>query len=434
LSIIWVERNLSGKLPNEIMKLFPRGSLLHTEYSFPFKLFLVFGMVVVVLLFVLYTQNIISGMKSDAVRISRVYAKFWQLAASDPSSGPEMNLIFEEVIQKSNFPIIITDPEGRPQFWKDVGVATSDTSPEAQAKLRKELEEMDKNSEPIPIYYDTAEKKIIHYLHYGYSPLVNKLKWMPIIEGIVVAIFIIIAIAVFRSIKRSEQRSVWVGMAKETAHQLGTPLSSLLGWLELIRMKSAYLPVEIDNLGKYNLGEVTDRMLGDVKRLERVANRFGQIGSIPELKPADINNVVGEVVEFYRLRVPDKGKRVLIEEEYGEIGEVNINVELMSWVIENLIKNSLESISPKQGKISIKTMLSDDRRCVKILIADNGKGIPPRKQNRIFLPGFTTKKRGWGLGLTLAKRIIEEYHKGKIKLVESIPNVKTVFEITLPSS
>ncbi len=408
-------------------------SPIHTNYSLFFKLFVVAGMVVVVLLFVIYTQSIIDGLKKDVYRISGVYAKLWQLAASDESSGPEINLIFEEVIQKSNFPIIITDAENNPQHWKQVGIPSDDTTKAAEDKLRKILADMDASSQPIPIYYDKEdEKRIIHYLHYGYPPLVNQLRWMPFIEGAVVAIFIAIAIAVFRNIKHSEQRSIWVGMAKETAHQLGTPLSSLLGWLELIKMRGKSLPEQLYNDTQLNITEVSERMLSDVKRLERIANRFGQIGSMPELVTADINNVVRDVIDYFKIRVPNAGKGIILKGEYNKTLPVKINIELMSWVFENLIKNSLEAVNPKYGYISVKTSSNSENGCVKVVVTDNGKGIPARQQKRVFSPGFTTKKRGWGLGLTLAKRIIEEYHNGKIRLVESIPDKKTVFEVILP--
>ncbi|PJA28459.1 MAG: two-component sensor histidine kinase [candidate division Zixibacteria bacterium CG_4_9_14_3_um_filter_46_8] len=416
------------------MNLFPKDPPVHTRYSLLFKLFVVAGMVAVVLLFVIYTQSIISKLQGDAVRISGVYAKLWQLAASDATSGPEINVIFEEVIQKSNFPIIITDPNNIPQFWKEVDVAADDTTLQGRNMLTAILRKMDKGAEPIPIFYGEENKRIIHYLHYGDPPVVQQLQWMPFIEGIVVAVFIAIAIIVFRNIKRSEQRSIWVGMAKETAHQLGTPLSSLLGWLELIRMKGLHASAPNGDISSLNLSEITERMTNDVKRLERIANRFGQIGSMPELKPSDINQVIKEVIDYYSVRIPNHGKGVELRGEYGRVASVNVNIELISWVIENLIKNSLESINPKNGLIMIRTKPCEEDHCIKIIVTDNGRGIPARQQKRIFFPGFTTKKRGWGLGLTLARRIVEEYHRGKIKLVESIPYKRTAFEITLPST
>jgi signal transduction histidine kinase len=260
--------------------------------------------------------------------------------------------------------------------------------------------------------------------------MVERLRVMPLIEGGVVVLFLLVAFIGYHNLKKSEQRFIWVGMAKETAHQLGTPLSSLLGWLEVMRMK--YQSSDSEVFGRYELEEIVERMQGDIKRLERVANRFGQIGSMPELRPVDLNITVREVVSYFRARLPGGGKGVKIEENYGEVKQLKINPELISWVMENLIKNSLEVISPADGWIRISTSTSEDGKRAHITITDNGRGIPSRRQNKVFLPGYTTKKRGWGLGLTLAKRIVEEYHRGRIQLTESVPDRQTTFLVTLP--
>jgi signal transduction histidine kinase len=235
----------------------------------------------------------------------------------------------------------------------------------------------------------------------------------------------------FRNIKRSEQRSIWVGMAKETAHQLGTPLSSLMGWVELLKLKynkdDFALPDQNITVG---FDEIVERMQSDLRRLDRIATRFGQIGSIPELEKCNLNRILAEVVAYYSLRLPGGGKGVEIIEHYGELPDISINQELMGWVVENLFKNSLEAVDPRKGKILISTSCVDKKVCISI--SDNGRGIAPAIQKRIFAPGFSTRKRGWGLGLTLAKRIVEEYHLGRIWLVGSEPNVKTEFMIELP--
>jgi two-component system, sporulation sensor kinase D len=220
-------------------------------------------------------------------------------------------------------------------------------------------------------------------------------------------------------------------MAKETAHQLGTPLSSLIGWVELLRLKFEEGKMKFpaaDSEGDFD--EVSTRMLGDLKRLDRIATRFGQIGSIPELDENNLNEVIAEVVAYFKARIPSRG--ISIIENYNDIPPVKINTELISWVIENLIKNSMESTSPKAGIITIKTEYDIGHKKAIITVEDNGKGVPPSRQKRIFAPGFTTKKRGWGLGLTLAKRIVEEYHKGKISLKYSDPGIRTAFGIELP--
>lgn len=397
--------------------------------SFYFKAFLVFGIVLVGLVFTIYTQLIVSQLRREIAETSRVYARLWQFAASEAATGAEINVIFEEIIEKSNFPIIVTDPQGRPSSWREVGVPPGDTSSKAARRLTEIYKKMDSKRDPIPIYFGEP-KTIISYLHYGDSPMVEKLRVMPLIEGGVVVLFLLVAFIGYHNLKKSEQRFIWVGMAKETAHQLGTPLSSLLGWLEIIKMK--HQSGKAEGFTTYQLEEITERMRADIERLEKVAHRFGQIGSVPELKSVDLNKTIKEVVSYFRTRLPGGGRGVKIEEDYGEIREVKANPELISWVMENLIKNSLEVISPADGWIRVSTSTSDDGKRVQITVSDNGRGVPARKQSKVFLPGYTTKKRGWGLGLTLAKRIVEEYHRGKIQLTESIPHRRTTFLVTLP--
>lgn len=388
-----------------------------------------FGMIVVVCIFFYYNQTIISGLKKDAARVSHAYARLWQYAATEATSGAEINFIFEEIIKKANFPIIVTSASGTPMYWT-VDIPQTDTSSAAKVKLEKYLKEMSEKHERIPIYYG-PEKLVIHYLYYGDSILIKQLQFMPIIEVLVISIFILVGYFGFRNLKRSEQRSIWVGMAKETAHQLGTPLTSLLGWVELLKLKynknDFTLP---DQNVKVNFDEIVSRMQSDLHRLDRVATRFGQIGSIPDLVMGSVNKSVAEVVSYYRLRLPGGGKGVEIIEQLGELPDIKINQELLGWVLENLIKNSLEAVDPKTGRIYIETKYNN--QTIIINFADNGRGIEPSYQKRIFTPGFSTRTRGWGLGLTLARRIVVDYHKGKIWLAKSEPGIKTEFIIELP--
>jgi two-component system, NtrC family, sensor histidine kinase KinB len=390
---------------------------------------LALGMVAVVFIFVYYNQIIISGLKQDAGRVSKAYARLWQYAASEATSGDEINFIFEEIIRKATFPIIVTSPEGEPMFWT-VDVPANDTSAAARRKLTNELAKMDADNEPVPIYFG-PEKTVIHYLHYGDSKMIHQLQYVPLIELMVIAIFVLVGFISFRNTKRSEQRSIWVGMAKETAHQLGTPLSSMTGWVELLKLKydksSFTLPDSSLNLG---FDEIIGRMEADLSRLDRIATRFGQIGSMPDLEISDLTAIIREVVAYFRTRLPGAGKGVELTEQCGQIPSMMINKELIAWVVENLIKNSMEAIDPKTGKIAVKTECKNKK--VIISVIDNGKGIDPSIQKLIFRAGFSTKKRGWGLGLTLARRIIEEYHRGKIWLVYSESNVRTEFRIELP--
>ncbi|UCC80115.1 MAG: HAMP domain-containing histidine kinase [Candidatus Zixiibacteriota bacterium] len=404
-----------------------RGSS-YLGYSAFFKGFLIFGMIVVVGIFIYFSQTIVSGLRADAARVSQASARLIQYGASEATDPAVIDFIFENIITKVNFPIVVTDRNGSPVAWT-VDIDPSDTTSESREKLNKLVREYDSQNQPIEI---TSENEIINVLHYGDSNLIRLLQLIPVIEISVVGFFILIAFIGFRHIQLSEQRSIWVGMAKETAHQLGTPLSSLIGWVELLRLKyeEGKMNFPSEN-SETDFDDVSARMLGDLKRLDRIATRFGQIGSIPELEENNLNGVVSEVVSYFKSRIPSRG--ISIFEKYGEIPPVKINTELIGWVIENLIKNSMESTSPRAGIISIKTEYDPGHKIALITVEDNGKGIPPSRQKKIFAPGFTTKKRGWGLGLTLAKRIVEEYHKGKIKLKYSDPGIRTAFGIELPT-
>jgi len=277
-----------------------------------------------------------------------------------------------------------------------------------------------------PLYFGEG---YVNYLYYGDSEVITQLKLMPFIEiGIVIAFFLV-GIIGFQNIRRSEERHIWVGMAKETAHQLGTPISSLMGWLEMI--ESDRVSNDINAESPVFPAETVENMKIDIARLQKVAKRFGMIGSIPELEACDLNNVAREVVEYYRRRLPFQGKGININFESGEIPKVQLNAELFSWVLENMVKNGLEAVDPKTGRIDISTSLSTNGSEVLIELKDNGRGISNAAARKIFQPGFTTKKRGWGLGLTLVKRIVEEYHVGRIWLKASGPG-ETVFEIILP--
>jgi signal transduction histidine kinase len=396
-------------------------------FSTFFKGFLVFGMIAVISIFIYFSQTIVSGLRADAARVSQASARLIQYGASEATDPAVIDFIFENIITKVNFPIVVTDRNGTPVAWT-VDIDPSDTTSEARERLNKLVREYDQQNQPIEI---TSENEIINVLHYGDSNLIGLLQLIPAIEIFVVGFFILIAFIGFRHIQISEQRSIWVGMAKETAHQLGTPLSSLIGWVELLKLKYEEGKMKFpagDTERDFN--DVSNRMLGDLKRLDRIATRFGQIGSIPDLEEGNLNDVISEVVAYFKARIPSRG--VTISEKYGNLPPVKINTELISWVIENLIKNSMESTSPKAGIIGIKTSYNPGHKKVLITVEDNGRGVPPAQQKRIFAPGFTTKKRGWGLGLTLARRIVEEYHKGKISLKYSDPGIRTAFGIELP--
>ncbi len=387
-----------------------------------FKVFLLIGVIAIGAVFIYYTTDVIGNIQTSQERMARTYTRIWQLVASDSLSGPVTSVLFDEVILKSDFPIVVTDTLERPLFWKELpGISEDETDSATIAKVTERLKDMKARKGSFPIYVDST---VIYRLFYDDTALVGKLRLIPVVEMAMVVGFIFLSLIGFQYIRRSEQRSIWAGMAKETAHQLGTPISSLLGWTSLLRTG--------EYKSSYSEDDLFRRMEKDLSRLETIANRFGKIGSIPVLETEDINRLTGDVVEYYRERLPHRGKGVQLRFEPGDIPETKVNRELYSWVVENLIKNSLEAVDAKTGAISVKTRRINSGKMISIEVADNGRGIPRGDARRVFRPGYTTKKRGWGLGLSLARRIIQDYHKGSIALVRSEPGKGTTFVIHLP--
>ena len=401
-----------------------------------FRVFLLVGFVLIAVIFIYYTQNVVGQLKNNSARMVDLSIKLLQNELSQESSGTATGLIFDEIIAPTDIPIIITDADENPLFFRNVrGVNSEEVTEENIDKLRKELAHMFKHNGRFPIKHidrTSNTETIINYFYHGDPHLIKQLQTMPLIEIGIVAAFLVVAYIGYHNIKRSEQHFIWVGMAKETAHQLGTPISSLLGWLELLKTDFP------DNLLKAaqpdnEMSEIPDKMAADLERLQKIANRFSQIGSSPDLKSADLNTVIADTANYFRERLPYQGKGVSIETKLDELPDVKINTELIGWVVENLIKNSLEACDPKSGKISIRTYLSADGKHVTADFSDNGKGIPQGDFGKIFYPGYTSKKRGWGLGLSLAKRIVEQYHNGRISLKSSEPNRETVMQVCLPA-
>ncbi len=400
---------------------------LYVGYSFFFKAFLIGGLVAVVGLFIFFNQSVVRDLRHDAARVSEAYAHLIQYGASEATDPAVIDFIFDNIITKVNFPIIVTDRDGVPAAWT-MDFSPTDTSSATRATLLRYIKEFDSQNKPIEIMSDST---VISVLHYGDSALISRLRMIPLVEMTVLALFILVAFIGFRNIKRAEQRSIWVGMARETAHQLGTPLSSLIGWVELLKMRYQEGKIQVNgNSADGDFMATMDSMMSDLKRLDRIATRFGRIGSAPELSEHSINEIVKDVLDYLRARLPSGG--MIINESYGDLPAAYINPELLRWVIENLVKNSMEASNSKTGIISVSTSYNEAQKKIVITVEDNGRGVPGKTQKKIFYPGFTTKTRGWGLGLTLARRIVHEYHGGRISLKTSEPNLKTVFVVELP--
>ena len=405
---------------------------LYIGKSTLFKIFLLGGVAIISVVFIWYTFNVIEKLKEDTRTQVEKYVRMWQLAANSNMSGAELQFIFDEIIVKANFPIIVLDTDRNPIHYRNIeDVTPGDYSPETLALLKDVADDMVRQNGDFPLIYANESDSFINYFCYGDAEVINQLKIMPFIEIGIILAFMIVAMIGFQNIRKSEERYIWVGMAKETAHQLGTPISSLMGWLEVMEAEMEANKFTDDQLKIIN--DTLSNMKVDIERLMKVANRFGKIGSIPELSPIDFNRIIEDAVEYYRRRIPFEGKGVQLLFNKQEIPQVNINPELFGWALENMIKNALQSVDSKTGIVTLSTQKHPNNKCVLFEIVDNGKGITAVASRKIFRAGFTTKKRGWGLGLTLVKRIIEEYHGGRICLKRSKPG-ETVFEILMPIS
>ncbi|MDV7186967.1 HAMP domain-containing sensor histidine kinase [Lutibacter sp. TH_r2] len=315
---------------------------------------------------------------------------------------------------------ILNNNKSIPMIWADVDNAVLDFHNLDSIKalkttyLNKQLQQMASENEAIHIeYVDSVGDVVKQYIYYRNSDLLNKLKYYPLALILILFLFASVIFLFFKSNKIAEQNKLWTGMAKETAHQIGTPLSSLLGWIEILRM---------ENTDESTVKEIEN----DVFRLNTIAERFSKIGSIPTLKQENVVEITKTAFEYLKSR-SSKQTSFTFNTTNNKLF-TNLNAQLFAWVIENLIKNALDAMN---GKGSIKLTIDETEKHITILISDTGKGIPKQLQQKIFNPGYTTKKRGWGLGLSLAKRIIEDYHNGKINVLKSEVNVGTTFKILL---
>jgi len=387
-----------------------------------FKGFLfVLGLAIIAVI-LLYTQHLVNLLQNNSEDYLKFRLKVFEENINNPNNNSELGFFFTEVIQGTDFPIILTDTLLNPQSCKNVSPEIDTLrsfTPEIEKKLREMINEMDEENPPIPIKYQGTT---LNLYHFGESPVIMQLRWLPYLEIGAALIFILIGYIGFSRIKKSEERYIWVGMAKETAHQLGTPLSSIQGWIEILKSNPP------DRLQALNEIEI------DSNRLNKVAARFSQIGSFPTFKEKNIVEVLQNIVQYFQKRLPQFDKKLYIDLIYEASPVLKINTELFEWVIENLIKNAVDAVSDQQGKIAVKLSKSIDQKFIFIDVSDTGKGINQRDKTNIFKPGFSSKKRGWGLGLSLAKRIIEEYHKGKLYLKESRPGEGSVFRIVLKNN
>lgn len=384
------------------------------------KVTLLVSAILFALAILFFTQRIVDDLVDRQRGIADLYAASLEYVASEQPQPGDLSFVFDEIISTIDFPIILSDPENNPSAGGHKNVFLDPSWPEQRRMdhLRKLIREMDEKNPPIRIAI--SDTVVIQYVHYGESELITKLRWLPYIEIAIAALFVLIGYVGFSYIKRSEQSNIWVGMAKETAHQLGTPLSSIMGWIEILRTHANRNP---------KLTETIAEMENDLNRLRKITDRFSKIGSKPELKKENLNDVIENVIRYYKRRIPQTGKNIQLAIETKTPLAATINRELFEWVVENLIKNALDAIEDKSGTIGFR--LSRKGNAIYVDVADTGKGIDLTHKKEIFRPGFSTKRRGWGVGLSLSKRIIESYHGGKLIVRESRPGKGTTFRIKL---
>ena len=358
---------------------------------------------------------IISYWTADSLREKEKHDVELWAAAMERSNRDYMGdymqdpIISSIISNRNNIPFIITD--------ENLRVVSHHRIPEtvinSPALLRHTLEKMSDENTPIVVRFGwTTEHN--HIIFYGKSPTLTMLYIFPFVQMIIIIAFGILLYITIRSSKQDEQNRVWIGLTKETAHQLGTPTSSLLGWIEYLREQP------VDQMA-------VDEMAKDLAHLRKIVDRFSKIGSDTPLTAANVNEVVGDSVMYFRKRIP---RNVTLDYNglASEPVKAMLNVALFEWVVENLMKNALDAL---QGHGAIEVRIDSDENNVWIDVTDTGKGIAKSNWKRIFQPGFTTKTRGWGLGLSLSRRIVEEYHHGRIAVVESVIGKGTTIRVTL---
>ncbi len=361
-----------------------------------------------------YTNQLVVKLGEREQKLIDLYAKGLQSAAEAEEEGT-LSFLFQEIIQaNSSVPVILADSKMKPISYKNLTIPQKLSKMEEVKFLQLELQKMAKIYPPVDIEFVPGVK---NYIYYKNSELLTQLKYYPYVQLTVIFLFVFLGYLVINNSLRAEQNRVWVGMAKETAHQLGTPLSSLMAWIEIFKSDENFTHKEaIEELEK------------DVVRLETITSRFSSIGSTPVLKDEKAFETIAQAVKYLKTRMP-QSVNFQFNSTLNDDFLIAINKPLFDWAIENIIKNGVDAMVGN-GKITVELKEFDEKNLT-LDISDTGKGMTKKVQKNIFNPGFTTKQRGWGLGLTLTKRIIENYHNGKVFIKSSELGKGTTFRILL---
>jgi hypothetical protein len=366
---------------------------------------------------IFYYNNFLSReLRKDNRQVVKLYAEIIANAVND-DNDVNINFIFDNIIKKVKFPLVQSSKEKIPLLWKNLP-----PSIKTDEDRKIFLKSMDEINEPIPLIFHTEDSEYIvfGYLHYGDSSLMQKIKLWTYVEIVSIGVFICIGFLGFSFIRNSEKQNIWVGLCRETAHQLGTPVSALIGWLDYLKNENI------------NLKNILPEIESDIDRLQQVSRRFSKMGSKPKIEAFNLSNRLNNTINYLKKRMPSLGGKVNLINNIDADVKINANGTLISWALENLIRNGIDSIKHDSGLIVVD--LKQDYGAVKIQISDNGCGIPKRDWKNIFRPGFSTKNSGWGLGLSLCQRIINDVHGGEIYVSKSSINKGTIFEIILPNN
>jgi signal transduction histidine kinase len=371
---------------------------------------LAFIAIVIVSSSVFYSQYLAKKIiKEERLRVAQ-WVEAAKLLVND-STGVSTKLVTLIIPENKTIPIIVTNEKG--DIVTSANLDSAKIASDA-GYVRAQLKQFRTQNTPIE-WINPLDSSARDYYYYGHTKLLNEVQYFPLIQLFIVALFIIITIIAISTRNKSTQNQVWAGMAKETAHQLGTPISSLEGWVEMLKENPSN-------------DSITAELKKDVDRLKLVSDRFGKIGSKPRLESNNIVEEIEKMVEYIRKRAT--GRVLFSVNHYDEkIINAAISPPLFDWVIENLLKNALDAMN---GKGAITIDIKDNPKDIFIDVTDTGKGISPANFNKVFKPGFTTKKRGWGLGLSLSKRIIEQFHNGELFVKQSESGKGTTFRIILP--
>lgn len=351
--------------------------------------------------YVIYTQGVVRELRREASRVGLMYARVYDgLNDPAPDAANSALLDLSNNIRLSGVPLIITDAKGNPTAAANLPFHKG--TPLSAPEVRAYVHALDLQNRPI------AEGEL-GTVHYGNTPLVRGLRIIPLLQSLLIGMFLLAGAYALRTRGRADREQIWAGMARESAHQLGTPISSMSGWIELLR----------DAGGDEMTTSALDHMDGDLERLKRVANRFERIGRPPRKEKVDLGDLVERIAAYFRARVPTLAQRVTVASSRSD-GELVVSGDpvLLEWAIESLTKNAIDALAGRDGQVEMSATALPEGR-VRVRVSDNGPGIPRELGKRIFEPGFSTKEHGWGIGLPLARRIIEENHGGELVLTPS---------------